>query len=219
MGNRGIVTTGERTLGLYLHWNGSRDFVEPFLTYCGLKRYRPPSEDMAYGYARLAQVVGNFFGGGLSVGVVPYTDDEEMCAGLENGVYLTEGWRIAGRLLPWEGFRDPEVADMQRSLHGIDVRQPRSEQLKGFIDAPAVETSDLRSRDVVWLYNNFRKVDNRYQAGYVPAKVRGIGCGEVRGEDVDGVPYTDVFSGDNPFPETIAANYLREPSYRLIRRG
>lgn len=219
MGNRGVITTEDRTLGLYLHWNGSRDFVEPFLAYCGLKRYRPPSLDMPYGYARLAQVIGNFFGGGLSVGVVPYTTDEEMLAGLDNGVYVTEGWNIKGRLLPKEGFRDPPVNDMQRSLHCIDSRQPAKEQLRGFIDAHEVAASDLRRQDQVWVYSNYRRVDNRFQAGYVPAKVRGIGCGELGGTDVDGVPYTDAFSGDNPFPETVLANYLFEPAYRLIRRA
>lgn len=219
MGNRGVITTEERTLGLYLHWNGSRDFVEPFLAYCELKRFRPPSQDMAYGYARLAQVVGNFFGGGLSVGVVPYTSDEEMLPGLDNGVYVIEGWRIAGRLLPGEGFTDPQVLDMRRALHCIDSRQPTKEQLKGLIDAPMVETGDLKSQDQVWVYSNYRKVDNRYQGGYVRAKVRGIGCGTLRGMDVDGIPYTDAFSGENPFPETVPANYLREGAYRLARRA
>lgn len=219
MGNRGIITTEERMLGLYLHWNGSRDFVEPFLAYCELKRFRPPSQDMSYGYARLAQVVGNFFGGGLSVGVVPYTEDEEMLPGLDNGVYVIDGWAIAGRLLPGEGYKDAPVLDMRRSLHCIDSRQPTKEQLRGFIDAPVARTCDLAVQDQVWVYSNYRRVDNRYQAGYVRAKVRGIGCGELHGTDVDGVPYTDAFSGDNPFPEAVPANYLFEPSYRLIRRA
>ena len=90
MGNRAIITTPERKLGVYLHWNGSRDFVEPFCAYCGLKRFRPPSADLGYGTARLVQVIANFFGGGLSVGVVPYTTDADMVSGLDNGVYVID---------------------------------------------------------------------------------------------------------------------------------
>ena len=32
MGNRAIITTRERKIGLYLHWNGGRDTVEPLLS-------------------------------------------------------------------------------------------------------------------------------------------------------------------------------------------
>ena len=31
MGNRAVITTKERKIGLYLHWNGGRDTVEPVL--------------------------------------------------------------------------------------------------------------------------------------------------------------------------------------------
>ena len=96
MGNRAIITTRERKIGLYLHWNGGRDTVEPLLRYCELQGYRPPSSD-SYGWARICQVVGNFFGGTLSVGVGPYTDDASMDPG-DNGIYVIEGWRIVERL-------------------------------------------------------------------------------------------------------------------------
>ena len=96
MGNRAVITTRERKVGLYLHWNGGRDTVEPLLRYCELQGYRPPSDD-DYGWARLAQVVGNFFGGALSVGVGAYTTDVRMDPG-DNGVYVIDGWRIAERL-------------------------------------------------------------------------------------------------------------------------
>ena len=74
MGNSAIITTRERKFGLYLHWNGGRDTVGPLLRYCELQGYRPPSED-DYGWARLCQVMGNFFGGSLSLGLgaVSYT--------------------------------------------------------------------------------------------------------------------------------------------------
>ena len=45
MGNRAVITTPDKELALYLHWNGGRDTVEPLLRYCELQGYRPPSSD------------------------------------------------------------------------------------------------------------------------------------------------------------------------------
>ena len=61
MGNQAVITTKDRKLGVYVHWNGGRDTIQPLLKYCELKGYRPPSSD-PYGWARLCQVLGNFFG-------------------------------------------------------------------------------------------------------------------------------------------------------------
>ena len=59
MGNRAIIKGHGNSLGIYLHWNGGRDSVEAFLAYCKLKGYR---SDDSYSWARLAQVIGNYFG-------------------------------------------------------------------------------------------------------------------------------------------------------------
>ena len=56
MGNRAVITTKERKIGLYLHWNGGRDTIEPLLKYCELQGFRPPSQD-CYGWARMCQVM------------------------------------------------------------------------------------------------------------------------------------------------------------------
>ena len=37
MGNRAVITTRSKDIGVYLHWNGGRDSVEAFLKYCELK--------------------------------------------------------------------------------------------------------------------------------------------------------------------------------------
>ncbi len=104
MGNRAVITTStaldvskSQDLGLYLHWNGGRDSVEAFLKYCELQGFRSPDKS-CYGWARLAQVIGNFFGtsgGGLSVGI-------DRCCNLDcdngdNGVYVISGWAIVDR--------------------------------------------------------------------------------------------------------------------------
>lgn len=72
MGNRAFlysekIAAGQRGLGVYLHWNGGPDSVIPLIKYCKLRRFRPFSD--GYGVARLCQVMGNFFGGTLSLGV------------------------------------------------------------------------------------------------------------------------------------------------------
>ena len=54
MGNRAVITTKERKIGLYLHWNGGRDTVEPLLKYCELQGYRSPSQD-CYGWRACAR--------------------------------------------------------------------------------------------------------------------------------------------------------------------
>ncbi len=129
MGNRAIITTPRKELGVYLHWNGERESVEAFLAYCELKGYRTPTCDASYAFARLAQVVGNFFGGGLSVGVVGEADIDAMAGGLDNGIYLLDGWKIAGREFPYEGFVDPQCPNLTARLRAIDERQPAREQL------------------------------------------------------------------------------------------
>lgn len=89
MGNRAVITTVDRKIGLYVHWNGGRDTIQPLLKYCELKGFRPPSSD-SYGWARLCQVLGNFFGGTLGVGISPYTTDRRMDPG-DNGIYVIDG--------------------------------------------------------------------------------------------------------------------------------
>ena len=72
MGNRAVITTKENFdnngIGIYLHWNGGYDSVSAFLKYCELKGHRSPDTD-CYGWARLCQVIGNFFGGTTSIGI------------------------------------------------------------------------------------------------------------------------------------------------------
>lgn len=121
MGNRAVITTRERKVGLYLHWNGGRDSVEPLLRYCELQGYRPPSDD-DYGWARLAQVVGNFFGGSTSVGIGAYTTDAHMDPG-DNGIYVIEGWRIVERLRA-----EPQRGRAPRQARGGGHRLPRGER-------------------------------------------------------------------------------------------
>lgn len=125
MGNRAVITTKDKEIAVYLHWNGGRDSVEAFLKYCEICDFRPPEKDN-YGWARLCQVISNFFGvGGLSIGIDTYGHLEGSADG-DNGVYIIENWQIVGR----EKMEYPEQReyDMNEFLRAINERQPISQQ-------------------------------------------------------------------------------------------
>lgn len=128
MGNRAVITTkanmDNNGVGVYLHWNGGRDSVRAFLKYCELKGYRAPSEDN-YGWARLCQVIGNFFGGSTSLGID--TVNHLDCNNWDNGVYLIEGWEIVGRMY-FEGEEQDEY-DLIEMLKDINDSMPESERI------------------------------------------------------------------------------------------
>lgn len=131
MGNRAVITTStsksikdSNDIGVYLHWNGGRDSVEAFLEYCNRRGFRPP-EQSSYGWARLCQVIGNFFGGDLSIGIDRCCNLD--CENMDNGVYVIKNWQIVGR----EYFTGEEQCEysMDDMLREIDVCQPVVERL------------------------------------------------------------------------------------------
>ena len=135
MGNRAVISTADKQIGVYLHWNGGRDSVEAFLAYCKLKGYRPPEQDN-YGWARLCQVIGNFFGGGLSLG----TDKFEKLHydNLDNGIYIIKNWEIVGREY-FDDCEEQQEYDLLEMLGAINISQPEKEQvdfeeLEKFVD-------------------------------------------------------------------------------------
>ena len=92
MGNRAVIKFGGTNQGIYLHWNGGIESVQAFLD-CA-KRYKLRSG--CYGNARLCQIIGNFFGGSLSLGI----DDVRFldCDNYDNGMYVVnEHWEITKR--------------------------------------------------------------------------------------------------------------------------
>ena len=128
MGNRAVITTRENFdnngVGVYVHWNGGKKSVEAFLKYCELRDFRAPDEDN-YGWARLVQVIANFFGGdGLSVGID--TIDHLDCDNGDNGTYIIKGWKIVGHEY---GAPYIEKYDFNELLEDIDKAQPEEQQL------------------------------------------------------------------------------------------
>lgn len=171
MGNRAVITTPERKVGIYLHWNGGRDTVEPLLRYCELQGYRPPSQD-EYGWARMCQVMGNFFGGSTSLGIGPYTTDRQMDPG-DNGIYVIDGWRITEHLRTeydedWNavGMRAFEPAEEEAwhefddMLRSFDASMPEELRLGEFLDSVEVPVSEVELGDEVWM----RVVGEKWQA-------------------------------------------------------
>lgn len=80
MGNRANLVLKDHNLSIYLHWNGGPESVAAFLAYgeeVGLRHdsYYPP---------RLAQIIGNFFGGTTSLGLSFGTDPQIHA---DNGIY------------------------------------------------------------------------------------------------------------------------------------
>lgn len=130
MGNRAVITTKENFnndgVGVYVHWNGGRDSVQAFLTYCKMKGYRTPTSD-SYGWARLCQVIGNFFGGELSVGIDKYRHLDYD--NYDNGTYIIDGWDIVDR--KYFNEKEQDSYNLYEMLCEIDNAQPTIEQLGG----------------------------------------------------------------------------------------
>ena len=131
MGNRAVITTSmaadvcsSSDIGVYLHWNGGRDSVEAFLEYCKRRGFRPPEED-GYGWARLCQVICNFFGGDLSVGIDHCRNLD--CDNWDNGTYIIHDWKIVGRL--YFSSEEQRSYDLEEMIREIDACQPEKDRL------------------------------------------------------------------------------------------
>lgn len=204
MGNRAVITTEKKEIGVYLHWNGGRDSVEAFLEYCKLREFRSPDQD-CYGWARFCQVVANFFGGdGLSVGIDVYTDDDSMSPG-DNGIYVIRGWEIVDRI--GGPAREQTGHDLKEMLLSIDEAQPERQRLGEFLNGDWVKPNELKIGDEV-----FAQIYVRGE-GFVWKTFPVIGIGEdkvVNGRNVKGVPYIAKLCSDGcPYDMNIN-NYITE---------
>ena len=122
MGNRAVITTKNKDIGIYLHWNGGYDSVRAFLLYCKIKRFQTLEEG---GWANLAYVIGNYFKNIEEVEI--NTLNNLDCNNYDNGLYITEKWDIVGR----EYHTGPEQNEyrLDRMLYDIDEAQPIPKQL------------------------------------------------------------------------------------------
>ncbi|MGH2611818.1 MAG: hypothetical protein ACRDFB_02070 [Rhabdochlamydiaceae bacterium] len=86
MGNRAVITVEGSNIGIYLHWNGGPESVQAFLRVAKALKVRDPIGDPSYFYARMTQIIANFFGGNMSVGVNSL--DSLDCDNCDNGMYI-----------------------------------------------------------------------------------------------------------------------------------
>lgn len=95
MGNRAVIGFEGKKTGIYLHWNGGEESVKAFLECARTYGVRDPVRD-SYGIARLTQIIGNFLGGSLSIGL---GDLEGLdCDNFDNGTYIVgQNWEIVER--------------------------------------------------------------------------------------------------------------------------
>ena len=189
MGNRCTITRPQKDVYIYLHWNGGRDSVEAFLEYCRLRNFRSPESD-SYGLARLTQVVANFFGGGLSIGIGAVGENIKSINPGDNGCYVVgEDWKIVERLF-FNGA-EQNTFDRAKMLIAIDEAQPQKEQLgKEFLSGEEVPTNELKVGDVVYIPD--------WEGVYSRVSVAGIGEDRlVNGRNVAGIPYTDRYLPNN----------------------
>ena len=209
MGNRAIIQTREsyenEGIGVYLHWNGGYDSVSAFLKYCELKGYRAPDKD-SYGWARFCQVVGNFFGGGLSLGIDNFSKDSGEWQ--DNGTYIIEGWKIVDR--KYYDYEEQNEYDLLDMLLEIDSRQPASERLgEDFITAEEVKTSELKIGDIVYM--------EEYECNYQQFRVAGFGDTVVNGSNMTGVPYVERYGDKERGYAWNCNNYIRTDTVKIAK--
>ena len=167
MGNRAVICTEDKTLGVYVHWNGGRSSIEAFLLYCKLKGYRCPEND-CYGWARLCQVIGNFFGGELSVGIDKY--DRLDTDNGDNGVYIIKDWQIVGKEFePLEPLDNLDIKQVKDMLDSINYSMPEPERLseetlyKAVDELQCIPITPKQIRAIHAVVNELGFSDTRYR--------------------------------------------------------
>lgn len=155
MGNRAFLysektTAGHRGLGVYLHWNGGPDSVIPLIRYCKLRKFRPFSD--GYGVARLCQVMGNFFGGTLSLGVEFAKPDE---VDTNHTPYcITDDWEIKN-LDDYRNDDWPSDDQVLEFMIELNKSQPKELQVPvEFLTSEKPSLGDLRVGDTVYWYDD-----------------------------------------------------------------
>ena len=126
MGNRCLIAFKEKESKkkkeevpcIYLHWNGGRDSVEAFLD--ASKRLGVRTNDQFYGMARMTQIISNYLGGTLSIGISNVGDWD--LGFLDNGVYWVDGLEIYDRTDTYDGFQEQKEYDHEEMVQNIIAR-------------------------------------------------------------------------------------------------
>lgn len=119
MGNRAVITTLGNEKGIYIHWNGGRDSVEPILWYC--KNLMPKTNFTHSDLERIAFVME-------LVGLNPEMDDVNKldCDNYDNGVYVVKNYKIVGRL--FMRYDEQKTYNFTEFVMWINEHMPRKWQ-------------------------------------------------------------------------------------------
>ena len=143
MGNRAVIIAENAQgyippVGIYLHWCGGYNCVAGWLAYCRMVGFPSPDGDN-YGWARMAQVMGNTLDGGkvsdgFSLGIISVPEKTQKAptdkalktlSPGDNGVYVIRDWKIVRRVDPMYALEKPVGAEKLRELlEEIDKGQP-----------------------------------------------------------------------------------------------
>lgn len=122
----------ENHMGIYIHSSRGEDVIRALLMYCKFKGYRATNED-GYGWSRLCQVICNYEGGALGIGIGNYYQwgyslGKFLAEG--DGIYLIKDWEIKGKYFDDEWVnRDIEESRMCELIKKINACQPVAEQM------------------------------------------------------------------------------------------
>ncbi len=112
MGNRAVITTEDKTIGVYFHWQGGYDFVYPLLQFCSDIGIPSPEKNPVLGFGAIANIMRAFNTPTKQLFYIPsfvmdsLVDDVEInlyerldCDNHDNGVvYVIKNWKIIKRL-------------------------------------------------------------------------------------------------------------------------
>ena len=135
MGNRAVISNREawRDVAIYVHWNGGRPSIEAFLKYAKEKKLR----DDDYGLARLTQIICNYFGGSLSVGV---GNIDRLDTSSDHGVYEISNWEIVGRRNNDPSYEETDPSgEYEAGVYNVVAEENDQFFGRGLNDIPVIE--------------------------------------------------------------------------------
>ena len=88
MGNRAVIELEQSGLGIYMHWNGGRDSIEPLLHVA--KEYKIQSKGKYFLLSSLCKMIANSFTSSTYSPVEANPIDTLDCDNFDNGVYVID---------------------------------------------------------------------------------------------------------------------------------
>jgi hypothetical protein len=140
LGNRAFVIFPKAKAKVYLHWNGGIESVSAFLAYAneiGLG-------DEDFGFARFVQIVGNYFGGSLSLGVSGWSPQQKAFAE-DNGAFYVERKDGKLQIVRWVNDRG-EDAGPDRLPAALERAAKHPYNVEGKMLADIAEKNDPHFR-------------------------------------------------------------------------